>query len=158
MMEVGGGQTSTGEFGGMMSSLFQPIRNTDFNFERSAMIGDTEVAIYNFKVPLATSDWQIIMGGQSLAPAYSGRIWVSKKTAEILRFEQNADNIPKDFPEDTVSTAVDYESISINGQRFLLPVHAENLGCQRGTSICNKNVIEFRNYHKYEGEGKIIFH
>jgi hypothetical protein len=98
------------------------------------------------------------MGGQSLAPAYSGRIWVSKKTAEILRFEQNADNIPKDFPEDTVSTAVDYESISINGQRFLLPVHAENLGCQRGTSICNKNVIEFRNYHKYEGEGKIIFH
>lgn len=157
MMELGG-QTSTGEFGGMLASLFQPTRNTDFTFERSANIGDIEVAIYNFKVPLATSDWNIIVGGQDLSPAYSGKIWVNKKTAEILRFEQNADAIPQDFPEDTVSTAVDYESIAINGRKFLLPVHAENLGCQRGTSMCGKNVIDFRNYHKYEGEGSITFH
>jgi hypothetical protein len=157
MMELGG-QTSTGEFGGIMVSLFEPVRNTDFNFLRSTMIGDNEVAIYTFKVALANSDWNIIMGGQDLAPAYSGKIWVDKKTAQILRFEQQADNIPKDFPEDIVMTAVDYESIAINGQKFLLPVHAENLGCERGSSNCSKNVIEFRNYHKYEGEGSVTFH
>jgi hypothetical protein len=36
-------------------------------------------------------------------------------------------------------------------------VHAENLGCQRGSSICTKNSIDFRDYHKYSGESTITF-
>jgi hypothetical protein len=40
---------------------------------------------------------------------------------------------------------------------FLLPVHAENLGCQRGTPICTKNTVDFRDYHKYSGESTITF-
>ena len=41
--------------------------------------------------------------------------------------------------------------------QYLLPVHAENLSCQRGTSYCSKNTIDFRNYHKYTGESSITF-
>jgi len=40
---------------------------------------------------------------------------------------------------------------------FLLPVHAENLSCQRGSPICMKNAIDFRDYHKYSGESTITF-
>jgi len=36
-------------------------------------------------------------------------------------------------------------------------VHAETLSCQRGTSVCARNVIDFRNYHKYAGEAEIKF-
>jgi hypothetical protein len=36
-------------------------------------------------------------------------------------------------------------------------VHAETLGCQRGTDICSRNAIDFRNYHKYSGETSITF-
>jgi hypothetical protein len=42
-------------------------------------------------------------------------------------------------------------------QQFLLPVHAETLGCQRGSSFCSRNTIDFRNYHKYTGESTIEF-
>ncbi len=156
MMELGG-QTSTGEFGGMLASLFQPVRNTEFKFERSSTLGDTEVVIYSFHVALANSDWQIVLGGQTLLPAYDGKIWVSKKTAEILRFEQDAKNIPKDFPMSSVETAVDYEPVSLGTTKYLLPVHSENIGCHKGIEQCNKNVIEFRDYHKYAGESTIIF-
>lgn len=157
-LEQLGGQTSTGEFGGMLASLFQPIRNTDFQFQRAATLEDTDVVIYTFKVPLANSDWQIRLGGQTLYPAYSGKIWVNKKTAQIMRFEQQADNIPKDFPLDTVETAVDYMDVPIETFHFWLPSHAENLSCQRGTAFCAKNVMEFRDYHKYAGESTIVFH
>jgi hypothetical protein len=40
---------------------------------------------------------------------------------------------------------------------FLLPVHAENIACRRGTSICSKNEIDYRDYHKYSGESTIIY-
>ena len=40
---------------------------------------------------------------------------------------------------------------------FLVPVHAEVLSCQRGTTICTKNAIDFRDYHKYSGESNITF-
>jgi hypothetical protein len=158
MMEIGG-QTSTGEFGGVLISLFQPVRNTDFTYARATSLGDAQVAIYDFKVALGSSDWQIIVGGQVLAPAYSGRIWVDKKTGEIRRLEQRADNIPKDFPNDTVEMAIDYEEVSLGTPtKYLVPTHSENISCQRGTQYCGKNVIEFRDYHRYAGESTIIFH
>lgn len=157
MMEIGG-QTSTGEFGGVLISLFDPRRNTEFTYARAAAIGDTPVVIYDFKVTLPVSDWHIIVGGQMLEPAYSGRIWVEKKTGEIRRLEQQADNIPKDFPNDTVEMAVDYEEVGLGTPtKYLVPVHAENISCQRGTQFCGKNVIEFRDYHRYAGESTITF-
>jgi hypothetical protein len=42
-------------------------------------------------------------------------------------------------------------------QQFLLPVHAETLSCQRGSSFCSRNAIDFRNYHKYTGESTVEF-
>jgi len=156
MMELGG-QTSTGEFASMLYSLFNPARQTQFKFHSSANLGDTETAVYDFKVTLPHSDWTITVGGQTLRPAYSGAVWIDKKTAVVRRLEMQADNIPQDFPMSDVESAVDYDMIPLGGREFLLPVHAENLSCQRGSTICAKNTIDFRNYHKFEGESTITF-
>lgn len=156
MMELGG-STSTGEFASTLRSLFEPGRAT-FKFAESTTVNDEGAAVYDFKVPLQNSDWSIVVGGQNLHPAYSGSVWIVKSTGEVRRIEYGADKIPKDFPDDEVQTAVDYEPISLGTpQKFLLPVKAENLACNRGTTVCSKNSIEFRNYHKYEGESTIVF-
>jgi hypothetical protein len=156
MMELGG-STSTGEFASTLKSLFEPGRAT-FKFAESTTVGDETGAVYDFKVPLQNSDWSIVVGGQNLHPAYSGSVWVIKSTGEIRRIEYGADKIPKDFPDDEVQTAVDYEPVSLGTpQKYLLPVKAEVLSCQRGTTMCSKNTIEFRNYHKYSGESTIVF-
>jgi hypothetical protein len=53
---------------------------------------------------------------------------------------------------------VDYDTISLGtADKFLLPVHAEALSCWRNSNECQRNVIEFRNYHKFEGESVIKF-
>ncbi len=156
MMEVGG-STSTGEFASILGGLFQAPTHTEFKFFQSATVGKEPAAIFDFKVKLHNSNWTIQVGGQTLRPAYSGSIWIDKATAQVRRIEMQADNVPKDFPDDAIASAVDYEEVSLGTSKFLLPVHAENLSCERGNTICTKNVIEFRDYHKYSGESTIEF-
>ncbi len=93
---------------------------------------------------------------QTLAPAYEGSVWVDPKTARVLRIEMQARNMPSDFPMDTVESAVDYSYVMIGGKSFLLPVHAESLGCQRGTNYCSHNIIDFRNYHEFEVDFRLL--
>jgi hypothetical protein len=152
-----GGSTSTGEFASTLRSLFADYSQTDFKLYQSTTIGQTAATIYDFKVALKNSDWTITIGGQSLRPAYTGSIWIDRSTAAVRRIEMEAKNIPQDFPFDTVQWAVDYDYVNLGESKFLLPVHAENLGCQRGSSFCSKNTIDFRNYHRYSGESTITF-
>ncbi len=156
MMELGG-STSTGEFASVLSGLFSSATRAEFKFYQSTTVEREPAAIYDFKVPLARSDWTIQVGGQMLRPAYSGSVWIDKASGQVRRIEMQADNIPKDFPDDSVASAVDYSEVSLGTRKFLLPVHAENLSCQRGSPICSKNTIDFRDYHKYEGESTIEF-
>jgi len=75
-----------------------------------------------------------------------------------LRIEMQGREIPEEFPLATVETAVDYDYVTLGTpEKFLLPVHAEVLSCRRGSNECERNVIEFRNYHKFTGESTIKF-
>ncbi len=156
MLELGG-STSTGEFASTLHSLFSESSQAQFKLYQSTNVGGSPATIYDFKVTLPHSDWFINVGGQSLRPAYSGSVWIDKATAEVRRIEMQADTIPKDFPLDSIEWAVDYDEVPLGTAKFLLPVHAENLACQRGSSICTKNTIDFRDYHKYSGESTITF-
>lgn len=156
MMELGG-TTSTGEFASTLRSLFSDASRADFKLYQSSNLSGTPTKIYDFKVALPNSDWFINVGGQALRPAYSGSVWIDPATAQVRRIEMQADNIPKDFPLDSLEWAVDYDNVRLGTSTFLLPVHAANLACQRGTTICTKNVEEFRDYHKYSGESTITY-
>jgi hypothetical protein len=156
MMELGG-STSTGEFASTLRSLFSSPTDAEFKLYESTSVGGNAASIYDFKVALRNSDWTIQIGGQMMRPAYSGSVWIDKATGEVRRIEMQADNIPHDFPLDSIQMAVDYEKIRLGTNEFLLPVHAENLACQRGSPICTKNAIDFRDYHKFTGESTIEF-
>ncbi len=156
MMELGG-TTSTGEFNGILQGMFAPWTQTQFKFYRSDTTGESPSAIYDFKVTLPHSDWSITVGGQTLHPAYSGSVWIDRASAHVKRIEKQADNIPKDFPFDEIQTAVDYGEVRLGTATYLLPVHAEVLSCQRGSTICSRNTIDFRDYHKYSSESTITF-
>jgi hypothetical protein len=156
MMELGG-STSTGEFASTLRSLFSEPTAAEFKLYESTSVDGTAASIYDFKVALKNSDWTIQIGGQMMRPAYSGSVWIEKSTGEVRRIEMQADNIPHDFPLDSIQMAVDYDKIRLGTAEFLLPVHSENLACQRGSPICTKNAIDFRDYHKFTGESTIDF-
>jgi hypothetical protein len=76
----------------------------------------------------------------------------------VLRIEMLAYRFPEEFPFDKVESVSEYDYVRFGSERqYLMPVHAETLMCQRGTSVCSMNKIDFRNYHKYSGESSITF-
>jgi hypothetical protein len=152
------GAWSTGEFGTVLEDLFSPATAAQFKFAGNRTILRQSAAVYDYEVDHPHSHWKIQVPGQHIQPAYRGSVWISKETARVLRIEMQAVKIPVDFPDDTTEMAVDYDYTSLGTEKFLLPVKAEILSCQRGTSTCQRNVIEFRNYHRYSGESTITFH
>ncbi|MBV9769229.1 MAG: hypothetical protein JOZ32_06640 [Bryobacterales bacterium] len=152
------GAWSTGEFGTILGNLFAPQSATDFKYVQEDTIAHRPASVFDFKVKRVRSNWKIWVPGQYILPAYRGSVWIDKQTAQVLRIEMQAKEIPEAFPEVTVETAVDYDSINLGtADKFLLPTHAEALSCWRNSNDCQRNVIEFRNYHKFEGESIIKF-
>ena len=152
------GAWSTGEFGTILGNLFAPQSATEFKYVQEDTISHRSTSVFDFKVQRVRSSWKIWVPGQYVVPTYKGSVWIDKQTAQVLRIEMQAKEIPEAFPEISVETAVDYDTISLGtADKFLLPVHAEALSCWRNSNNCQRNVIEFRNYHKFEGESIIKF-
>jgi predicted transcriptional regulator len=152
------GAWSTGEFGTILGNLFSPYTDADFKFAQDETISHRSASVFDFKVQRVRAAWRIWTTGQYIMPAYRGSVWIDKQTGEVLRIEMQAKEIPEAFPEISVETAVDYDSIRLGTpEQFLLPVHSEALSCWRGSNDCQRNVIEFRNYHKFTGESNIEF-
>jgi hypothetical protein len=152
------GAWSTGEFGTVLIDLFSPATATDFRLVGNSRIAGIGARQYAFEVARENSHWNVLMGSQSYRPAYNGAVWIDPATSRVLRIEMSAKGFPNDFPTDHVESATDYQYVRLGGtQQYLLPVHSEMLTCQRGTNDCSKNVIDFRNYHKFEGESTIKY-
>lgn len=157
-IEDTGGAWSTGEFGTVLIDLFSPATAADFHFRRDSRAGGVMAKMYDFTVLRERSHWSIHSGSQTYQPAYSGSVWIDPQNARVLRIEMEAKSMPAEFPLDHVESATDYQNIRLgDAQQYLLPVHSETLSCQRGTNYCSRNVIDFRNYHKYTGESSIKF-
>lgn len=157
MMDIEG-STSTGEFGTILANLFHPGTAASFKFLREAVSSRATTGVYEFNVEQPRSNWEIHSEAKkAVLPAYKGTIWVDVNNARVLRIEMETVNMPEDFPIDHVEIAIDYDYVNLGPERFLLPVKSENLSFQRGSSVSSKNVIEWRNYHKYLGESKIVF-
>jgi hypothetical protein len=151
-----GGSWSTGEFASALLDLLDPSSKAQFSSGRSSTISGFRAQVYDFQVQRENSHWKLQSGSQIVATAYAGSLWVDPNTARVLRIERQARNIPSDFPMDAVESAIDYSYVLVGEKSFLLPVHAESLGCQRGSSNCSHNIIDFRNYHQFKGDIKII--
>jgi len=152
------GAWSTGEFGTILAEIYSPGSAAKFKFVEDASIIHHPSSVYDFSVERERSSWKVSVPGQYIMPAYKGSVWIDKDGAHTLRIEMQGRNIPEEFPLITVETAVDYDYITLGTpEKFLLPVHAEVLSCKRGSNECERNVIEFRNYHKFTGESTIKF-
>jgi hypothetical protein len=157
-MEDIGGTRSTGEFSTILLDLLDPA--TDANFRKSGTdtIAGRPAWVYKYEVPRERSHWRVEAPSQLYYPAHLGSIWIDKETSRVLRIEQGSGFMPKLFPFDTVETVTDYAFISLAaGQKFLLPADAEVLSCLRGTTLCSRNRLEFRNYRKFGADSSITF-
>lgn len=152
-----GGSWSTGEFASVLIDVFARSTNAVFHSRGSDTLNNRATARFDFFVNQENSHWTVHGAAQSYRPAYKGAVWIDKETGRVLRIEMQSRQMPQDFPFDKVEMACDYDFVRLGTMtQFLLPVHSENLSCQRGTSICSRNTIDFRNYRKFGSESTLI--
>lgn len=155
MMDLPGSR-STGEFGSTLRALFDPHTEALFKFEAEESLRAYSTAIYAFAVSGDLSDWRISAGSQTIITPYIGRIWIDRASGHVVRMSMRAVSIPASFPFQKVEAEVDYGPVVLASGRYFLPERAQTVSCNDPKS-CSRNLIEFRNYHKYTGESFISY-
>jgi hypothetical protein len=152
------GATSTGEFGSILEAVFSPQSQAEFTEVRREIFHGRQTVMYNFSVKKAFSSNTItdVNNGRVITTAYSGSIWIDTERGRVLRLRQFAEDIQPGFPITTAERAVEFDWITLDGQRYLLPVYAEVILGNDLKRYYLRNVIELRNYHKFDTDLKIL--
>ena len=152
-----GGATSSGEFGSMLSEIFSPESRTEFHWERWGKWAGHVAHVYNFRVALENSRYNITAEEvkRTITVGYHGLIFADRDTHAVVRITMDADNIPADFPVRAAGESLDYDTVSISGNKFILPTKIDMR--MRDGKVMIKNLAEFRLYNKFGSDTSIQF-
>lgn len=154
-MDVGGA-ISTGEFGSMMLEIFDRPTATAFQWERWATLRGRRMQVFAYRVAQPNSKWSIEYEKKDrIVPGYHGLIFADNQTGAVTRITLEADDIPASFPLQQVSSSLDYDSATIAGQEYMLPLKA--VMRMRQGKLLVKNEVEFRLYRKFSTEATITY-
>jgi hypothetical protein len=156
-----GGAVSEGEFGSMLRSLFEPASETDFRWDRWAMLRGRPMHVFSFRIEPEHCSYRIAylsgLGANrhDTATGQHGLVFIDRETRRTLRIVADADHIPAEFPVRAVTTILDFDSTAIGGQLWLLPLRAE----VRMTTpqFRTRNLVEFRGYRKFAADTHITY-
>lgn len=152
-----GGATSSGEFGSMLLEVFSPESQTEFQWERWGKLRDHIMHVFSFRVRLENSKYNITAEDvkRTVTVGYHGLVFADRDSHAVMRITMEADDIPEDFPIRSASEVLDYDSIGISGQKFILPLKVEMR--MRDGREAMKNEAEFRLYNKFGADTSIQF-
>ncbi len=158
----GGGARSSGEFAGMMRSIFDPRSNAEFGWDHWARLRDRTMAVFNYFIDSGHSSYSISYGSspgddQRIITAYRGLVYADANTGEIDRITFVAVDIPSSFPVRTATERVDYDLVDIGGEKSVMPIQALLNMSTVSPRQTSRNEIEFRNYHKYGTQSTIKY-
>jgi hypothetical protein len=152
-----GGATSSGEFGSMLREIFDPASQTEFQWERWGKLRDHIMHVFSFRVRLENSQYRITAEDvkRTITVGYHGLIYADRDSRSVMRITMEADDIPADFPIRSASETLDYDSIAISGEKFILPLKVQ-MQMRDGKSAM-KNEAAFRLYNKFGADTSITF-
>lgn len=155
-----GGSSSSGEYVSGLAALFKEETRTDFHVVDTDTLRNRRTLVYEYSVKKENSKLSLSINGdsRSLVTAYRGRVWIDRENFRVLRFETIAVDIPIDFPMSAGGSTIDYDWVTINEQRYLLPISAEikmTVG-RNERAYHTRNEIRFRGYQKFGTEVKIL--
>ena len=152
-----GGTISTGEFGTMLSHIFDPATGAEFVWDHWATLsGNKNMYVFAYSIP--ASQGYSMLDGEShreYTSAYKGLVYADRATKTIQRVTLETVDIPPDFPIQKVQIKLDYALTSIGGQQFILPSHY--LLTSLTDKASTENQAEYKLYRKYGAESSITF-
>lgn len=154
------------EFGELSLVMLPFARNAVFKQAVHDRIRGRDTVSYDFRVEMAKSIGEC-KGWEHLRPkgrvgfpiecfTYSGRVWIDSETRQVMRVEVASEDTPPKSRVTLEEQAVDYDWVTIEDHKYLLPVHSEVLAGFDLEKYYYRNVNEYVNYHKWEGQIRIL--
>jgi hypothetical protein len=154
-----GGLENIGEFGGMLESVFDRETQAEFHWEGLKAVRGRPTALFSYHVDKEHSSYALSFdpGGymHRVTVAFHGTVEVDRETGDVLRLVYESEGVPADFPMQSASTTVDYDSVEVAGSRYFLPVRAEIETVSDG--ILSRNISEFTDYRKFSADSNVTF-
>ena len=155
------GASSSGvEYVSAVADVFKPESKTEFRMVDTDVIQGRRTVVYEYVVKRDFSQLTLSLAdtGARAVVGSRGRMWVDRELDRVLRFEQIATEVPPDFPITAASSLIDYDWVTINEHKYLLPSHSEVLMTTRQPKFVlqSRNDVRFRNYQKFGAELKVV--
>jgi hypothetical protein len=155
-----GARTSGVEYISALKDIFNPDTKAEFRVVDTDVVQTQRTVIYEYVVKKEMSTFALTYGddGPRTFVGARGRLWIDRELNRVLRFEQILTEIPPDFPITAGSMLIDYDWVTINEKKYLLPTHSEVFmtSVNPNAVLQSRNDIRFRGYQKYSAELKVI--
>ncbi len=149
------GAIGTGDFAGFISTIFGGHKAI-FEYKGQHAEGDSTVAEFAYKVPLAQSSYSLRIGTRSFIVAFHGTFWIDPATADLKRLTVSTDDPPAETEICQANTFMDYTPVKIGKSTFILPKSTELLVLgTNGSKSDNKTI--YSGCRQYLGESTIHF-
>lgn len=156
-----GGTSSTGEFVTVLAKIFKPESEAKFEISDTDTIRGRRSVVFNYAVERDKARQMVSASGyfnDTAVTGMKGRIWIDGENFRVLRIESAATELPANFPISAANRTIDYDWVSIGGEKYLLPALSDvRLTFRERAQIFEtRNVIRFKEYQKYGSEVKIL--
>jgi VWFA-related protein len=154
------GAVSTGEFGGVLRSIFGEKSKADFAWKETDQLNDQPMQVFNYKVAKENSNFGVVdIDNREVMAAFHGQVFIDSVTRRVRRVTLIADEMPPKFRTRATSLGVDYDYVSINSHDYLLPVSAQMRLVKRNSAAIYTtvmNTMEFRDYKRFGSSMRFV--
>ncbi len=152
-----GGVVTSGEFGRLMSSIFDPESGTEFHWDHWApALRGKPMYVFGYTVPKSNGySMSHEESKREYTSAYKGLIFADLQSKAVMRITMETVGIPPDFPIHEVKITLDYNPTKIADQEYVLPYHFELTSKEVKAETTSR--AEYRLYQKFGAEASITF-
>lgn len=159
--EETGGTSSTGEFVTVLAIIFKPESETKFEIVDTDTIRNRRAVVFDYSITRDKAKQVVTSAGyteETAITGMAGRIWIDRDNFRVLRVESNATELPETFPIRSAKRVIDYDWVTINDEKYLLPSLSDvRLTFRQKSDVFEtRNLIRFKDYQKFGTEVKIL--
>jgi len=148
------GPSSSGEFGNLLETLFDPETKSEFRWDRFVTLNGRRVYVFTFRVA-QPQGLSIEEAKRTIRVAFQGRLYADYQTKAVMHIELECVKFPADSVYQGVEWTLDYERTQVAGQEFTLPSHYRMHA--RTTLGETTNDVDYKSYRRFESEATITF-
>jgi hypothetical protein len=137
------GTVSIGDYGNLLSWIFDPKAKADFKWNAWASMHGRPVYVFAYTVPKERS--QFMVGKKRAAAGISGIFWADRETHQVIRVAFSGQSPAGVSPQD-ISYDFDCDFVMLGDRKVLLPVTASYRHRDGKTFVWNE--MEFRRYRQ----------